>query len=116
MNDLLINRLMELPQQIAGNELQQMELRDQLQATKQQLAGIEISIILEKDEKEWGSNADKRKVAQQAAFTDNDDWRNVSEVAHGLERSVIAGEIQLNLLRNTFAALRAVARLRSTES
>lgn len=113
MNDLLINRLMELPQQIAGNELQQMELRDQLQATKQQLAGIEIDIICSKDEKEWGSNAEKRKVAQQAAFADNDKWRAVNEVAYGLERAVTAGEIQLNLLRNTFAALRAVARLRS---
>lgn len=104
-----INELKELPQKIADAETAVAQLRQSAKDLRSDLAEREIVIVTSATAKEWGSNAEERKINQSAAMNNDVQWSAINSAIAETDALLVAAEIRLNLQRNNFYAARSIA-------
>lgn len=107
----LMTKLMSLPNDIADQEQRVNELRQQVKEAKSDLDARETLIISSRIAKEWGANADERKINQARAFLADVTWQRLISAVAGLDAEIAHTETEVNRLKNMFYAVRTAADL-----
>lgn len=103
--------LADLPGQIAQAENEVADLRKFIKDAKTALDIREVDIIVGRDAKAWGANADDRKNAQSLAFRNDDMHRRITDQLAQTEQDLAKMEIDVKRLQSTFYAFRTMSEL-----
>lgn len=103
--------LADLPGQIAQAESEVADLRKFIKDSKAALENREIDIIVSRDAKAWGANADDRKNAQSVVFRNDDMHRRIAGQLAQAEHDLAKMEIDVKRLQSTFYAFRSMAEM-----
>lgn len=99
-----IQRLLDLPQEIANEKLRIVELKGELKKVQRRSAERESLLLTSRDN--WGRNDKDRKIAQERELLNDATLRKLFIEGYDIEQTIAEIEIEVSKLESVFYAVR----------